>query len=212
MTTNYSQTNNGLLAPNTHNTENLVSVNSVIPKAIYQTYKKSNLTIDLLLLTRTWKTETTNKYKYFFMDDKQAREFITNYEPAALTFFDKAPVGAMKADIWRYIIIEKYGGIYTDIDTRKLKPIDEWKIEPLANDHMMVISLEHNQLFFCQWAFMATPKHPLMKFIISSILERYETEGFDIDNTDEFAVHKICGPGIFSDCIKSFLGVFRFLC
>lgn len=36
------------------------------------------------------------------------------------------PKSILKADFFRYLILFARGGVYTDIDTVSLKPIDEW--------------------------------------------------------------------------------------
>ena len=179
--------------------------NPVIPKKIFQTYKTEEFPSDIKEFVQLWKDE--KEYEYVFMNDTQMREFIQAENPSVLEFFDNLPVGAMKADIWRYVILEKYGGIYTDIDTRKILPINRWKLENPINKDMLVTCIEHNNLFFAQWTLMASPNHPFFKFLIRKILERYKIEGIKINSDDEFTVHKICGPGIFSDCIRNYLGV-----
>lgn len=43
------------------------------------------------------------------------------------------PINAIYADMWRYIVLYKYGGIYLDIDMEFLKPIQEWPGYPWEN-------------------------------------------------------------------------------
>ena len=41
----------------------------------------------------------------------------------------------MKSDFLRYLIIYIKGGIYSDTDVRLIKPIENWKFDPLNNNY-----------------------------------------------------------------------------
>jgi mannosyltransferase OCH1-like enzyme len=56
------------------------------------------------------------EFEYHFYDDNQCREYIKdNFNKDVLHAFDKLIPGAFKADLWRYCILYKKGGIYLDI-------------------------------------------------------------------------------------------------
>jgi hypothetical protein len=53
------------------------------------------------------------RFKYYLFDDNDCREFIkNNYSDKILNAFNSLIPGAYKADLWRYCILYKYGGIY----------------------------------------------------------------------------------------------------
>ena len=48
----------------------------------------------------------------------------------------------MKADIWRYCVIYKNGGLYTDLDTTCVIPIERWL--PPDAEFTLVVKIELN--------------------------------------------------------------------
>ena len=43
-----------------------------------------------------------------------------------LKVYDNLGTNVERADLWRYLALHKYGGVYADSDVRCMKPIDEW--------------------------------------------------------------------------------------
>ena len=48
--------------------------------------------------------------------DKDARELVAREEPALLQTFDAYPNKIQRVDVVRYVILKKFGGLYTDLD------------------------------------------------------------------------------------------------
>ena len=71
-----------------------------------------------------------------------------NFDDKIYKAYSLLPMGVMKADLWRYCIIYKYGGIYSDTDT-------VCKINPniFINNSFLTIAPEKGTNFFCQWKF-----------------------------------------------------------
>ena len=56
------------------------------------------------------------RFNYHLYDDNECREFIkNNFDNEVLNAYDSLIPGAYKADLWRYCILYKKGGIYLDI-------------------------------------------------------------------------------------------------
>jgi len=65
------------------------------------------------------------EFNYYLYDDIECRQFILdNFNQDVVDAFDLLVPGAYKADLWRYCILYKKGGIYMDI---KLKPVIKLK-------------------------------------------------------------------------------------
>jgi mannosyltransferase OCH1-like enzyme len=59
----------------------------------------------------SWKKHSD--FEYNFYDDAQCEEFIkNNFDSNVYEAYMKCPMNVMKADLWRYCVIYKYGGIY----------------------------------------------------------------------------------------------------
>lgn len=173
----------------------------MIPKKIWQTYKDSYDVLPQYIkdTMETWKN-LNQDYEYEYMNDSEARDFIKNeYGKSMLQLFDSVPVGVMRGDMWRYLIIYARGGIYSDIDTLCRRPIDTWYKE----DKKFIICPEHN-IHLCQWTFAAEKGHPLLESVINLMEERLS--GNPDWNRPHF-VHYYTGPGVWTDGIINGLGV-----
>ena len=89
--------------------------NSEIPLHIYQTWHSNQLPKYMQECVDKLKKDNP-EFEYHFYDDNQCREYIKdNFNKDVLHAFDKLIPGAFKADLWRYCILYKKGGIYVDI-------------------------------------------------------------------------------------------------
>ena len=63
-------------------------------------------------------------YKHIIFDDDECVKFIKKYfKPTILETFKKLK-GPHKADLFRYCYLYKFGGVYLDIKTELIKPLD----------------------------------------------------------------------------------------
>lgn len=101
-----------------------------IPKKIYFTYHNKNKIPDKVYKNLD---KYAKGYKYKVFDDEECRTFIKNYYKNDKDFdhneiiktFNSLRLGAHKSDLFRYCLLYKLGGIYLDIKTELIKPIDE---------------------------------------------------------------------------------------
>ncbi|MBE0653157.1 MAG: glycosyl transferase, partial [Bacteroidales bacterium] len=75
--------------------------------------------------TETW-IENNPEYEYRFFDDDDMIDFVSTDFPAYLEAFKRIKYGASKADLWRYLIMYKHGGVYADMDCRCINPLRLW--------------------------------------------------------------------------------------
>jgi mannosyltransferase OCH1-like enzyme len=89
--------------------------NIVIPPNLFQTWHTKQL--PPLMYNAIKKLRAQNpRFHYKLFDDNDCREFIRVYFDAdVLNAFDKLIPGAYKADLFRYCVLYKFGGIYLDI-------------------------------------------------------------------------------------------------
>jgi hypothetical protein len=168
-----------------------------IPKVIWQTYKDDYEVLPKYIRehAESWKTVNPG-YEYNYMSDEQAAQFVLEkYGQEYHDIFVSLPVGVMRGDMWRYLVVYEYGGIYADLDTICKKPIDEW----LKEKYNMIVCPE-NEVHLCQW----TPKHPLIGSVIELMMSRLKNPQFNIPH----AVHIHTGPAMWTEGILRGLGVF----
>jgi hypothetical protein len=92
-----------------------------IPKKIWMTYhKKENIPSKVFTNLATY----ADNYTYTILDDKEGIQFIQKYfGPEVVEKFDKLS-GAHKADLLRYCLLYVHGGVYIDIKTVLVQPLD----------------------------------------------------------------------------------------
>jgi mannosyltransferase OCH1-like enzyme len=172
----------------------------MIPKIIWQTYKDpfDQLQPYMLDAVNTWKT-LNPEYEYKYMDDSQAAQFILKeYGQEWHDLFVGLPVGVMRGDLWRYMIIYKYGGVYTDLDTECLNPIKVW----LNEEYEMIICPE-TDIHFCQWTFAASAGNPILKSVLDTIKEKLINPTY---GSPHF-VHTHTGPAVWTEGIIKALDI-----
>ena len=109
---------------------------SVIPLNIYQTWSEKTLPPKMQECVDELKRKNP-EFQHYLFDDEMCREFIrTNFESDILYAYDKLIPGAYKADLWRYCVLYKNGGIYLDI---KFKLKNGFKLLELTDKEYFVL-------------------------------------------------------------------------
>jgi mannosyltransferase OCH1-like enzyme len=174
--------------------------NTPIPKNIFQTHKslnyiKSKPKIRNAVLS--W-MKYGNEFKYYFYSDAMCDQFIKeNFDERIYKAYSMLPMAVMKADLWRYCIIYKYGGIYADTDT-------VCKVNPnIFRTNALLTVVPENSVHLCQWVFSAPKESPILKCIIDLSVERI----LDSNNNfrGEHIIHFLTGPGVFTEGIEKYL-------
>lgn len=130
--------------------------------------------------------------------DEECEQMVKDYYPEYYFFYSDFEVTAERSDIWRYLVLDKFGGYYADMDIEPLQPLDE--LVKLVKDPDCVLGLEpevHAILLYNKYhvignAFLGSrPGHPLWKWLIPQSIKRYYS---DRNPKDEKDATKITGP------------------
>jgi len=191
---------NSINSINSINGTNLQTSNIVIPKKIFQTHKSIEFirgTLKLRNAVDSWRKHS-KEFEYYFYTDELCDKFMQeNFEGEIYNAYKKLPLSVMKADLWRYCIIYKYGGIYADADTICLTNPNY-----LLRNAQIICASESDENYLCQWTFAAPPGSPALKSIIDLSVER-------INKTTRFVgkniVHILTGPQVFTEGIERYL-------
>jgi len=145
----------------------------VIPKHIYQVWHD----IDYMPLCVRQSIETLKQqnpeFEHHLYDEPKCREYIrTNFSKQILNAFDKVVPHALKADLWRYCIIYKNGGIYVD---SKYYGINGFKFIHLIDKEYFCNGLDtiygvYNAIFICK------PHNPILLKIINQFVKNTENK------------------------------------
>lgn len=170
-----------------------------IPKNIFQTHKSAKYILSkpkLLSATYSWR-KFMNEFNYYFYDNDMCEKFMReNFDEKINKAYSMLPMAVMKADLWRYCVIYKYGGIYADTDT-------VCNVNPniFINNSYLTMSPEIGTNYFCQWTFSAPPNSPILKSIIDLSVDRILTT----EIKGEHVIHYLTGPALFTDGIIKYL-------
>ena len=178
-----------------------------IPKIIHQTYASQALSSRMRKLVDSWRLLNPG-WEIRFYDDEACLDFVTQQFPEYLDAYVNLPKSVERSDFFRYLIIYKYGGVYTDIDTECRQPLDEvlnptdtmvvgWEKESVSEKEALINHfVRANQVL--QWTFMAAPGHPALKEVCDFIRDHATAKLSD--NTNRDTLEKT-GPGIFTDIV-----------
>ena len=112
--------------------------------------------------------------------DEECEKLVKDFYPEYYFFYSDFQVTAERSDIFRYLVMDTYGGYYADMDIEPLQPLDGL-VEVVKNPDCMVglepeahAILAYNKYHMIGNAFMGSvPGHPLWKWLIPQTIKRY---------------------------------------
>lgn len=162
-----------------------------IPRVIYQTWC-TNQFHPLIYNKINNMIKMNPGYDYRLFTDDDMDEFVnTNYPGEIADAYNKLNIIVAKADFWRYLVLYKNGGVYLDIDSTILTPLDSF----IKKDDEAIISAEGTETQL-QWALIFNKEHPILKKTIDYIVD-------NIQNNRYTKVGEMTGPFIYTKAINS---------
>jgi len=145
-----------------------------IPKIIIKTswQQVTNLPVEIIeVLTIT--ARLNPDYSVYYFDDNDVERFMKDYGIREYNAYKKITPGAFKADLFRYCLLYKYGGCYSDIGHVMLKSFDyiigdNTLVIVKDNPFIMHFSGIHNALL------CSTKNNEFMKLVINKTIENIE--------------------------------------
>ena len=95
----------------------------MIPKLIHQTYKNKKLP-DVYKMCQKEMKRLHPDFKYEFYTDNDMFKTMKKFFPEYYEAFRKLPRMIMKIDMFRYFLMYKFGGLYTDMDYLMFRRFD----------------------------------------------------------------------------------------
>jgi mannosyltransferase OCH1-like enzyme len=118
--------------------------NFKIPHNIFQTWHSKKLPKSMFLAISQIKKANPRFNHYLFDDDDCCKFIKKHFNDDVLNAYDRLIPGAYKADLWRYCVLYKMGGIYLDI---KYIPINNFKFRNLLNKEYWVTDIDENGIY-----------------------------------------------------------------
>lgn len=157
-----------------------------IPRKIWQTWKTpaQSLEPDLRAYAKSW-TSQNPEYRYELLTDTGMHAFVADKfasTPGVIDVFKTRMHAILRADLARYLILLAEGGVYSDIDTTCIRPIERWIPPEFSGRVGMLLGVEYDALEssvwdgrlpveFVQWTIMTRPGHPIMKAVVDDVIE-----------------------------------------
>jgi mannosyltransferase OCH1-like enzyme len=170
----------------THIPENFNDPTRKIPKIVFQTSRSRCITPRLYELTTRWRFKG---WSYYFYDDEAVMRLLQEESeefPHLKHLMRCIDYGTIKADLWRYLILWKYGGLYADLDSVPTSNFTVNTIEP-EDDSFFVVE---NFNLLSQYFMSSSPKHPLMYYSLQRSLFKL----LEATDTGKFNAALLTGP------------------
>lgn len=178
-----------------------------IPKIIHQTFYTRDLpeklqeNVDII-------RQLNPEWEYRFYDDSDIAAFIqSNYPAHVWHYFERinSRYGAARADLFRYLLMYKMGGIYLDIKSVVTRPIQLREDDKLLLSNWEQKSGEfdwggHYELRdiaageYQQWHIVCAPGHPCLKAVIEAVLSNIDTYDPSLHGVGKKGVLRVTGP------------------
>ena len=197
------------------------------PRKIWQTSKSgiSGMDDSDREAIRTW-TKMNQKWRYESVTQYSAESYIRETfpdRPDILEVFTDLQDPILRADMIRYLLLLGDGGLYTDLDTEALKPIEDWIPAEYRTRTNVVIGVEYDRLNglrwldwsldlqFASWAILAKPNHPLLELTVYNTIKSVRSLAFKQDTTiggikaSQHEVLNATGPAQFTQSVFQYL-------
>lgn len=197
-----------------------------IPKIIHQTFYDKALAPELQNNVDKLK-ELNPCWEYRFYGDVEIENFIKlNYPPLVWNYFCRIDdaYGAARADLFRYLLMYKCGGVYLDIKSSLNKPLDEtirpddcyvlshWKNgagEPYEGwgVHKDLVGIAQGE--YQQWHIACAPGHPFLKAVIETVLANIDSYNPALHDVGRYGVLRVTGPIAYTIAINRLISKHR---
>jgi len=186
---------------------------SGIPKIIYQIFFSPNETVPPVIQANVDRIRALNiGWRHVLYDASGMAEFISvNYGPNMLSYYNRIndKYGAARADLFRYLLMYKEGGVYLDIKASLERSLDT----SLRDDDVYLLARWQNGKAdqfkgwglhdglkhyggqeFQQWHIMAAPGHPFLRAVIERVLQNIDNYNPVWHQTGRSGVLWLTGP------------------
>jgi hypothetical protein len=160
-----------------------------IPRVLHQTFPSRVLPVAFRENVRRLR-ELHPNWDYRFYDDDDIVQYIrAHYGEEIFRYFTRIDprYGAARADLFRYLLMYREGGVYLDIKSAARGPLDE----VLRSDDQYVLSYWRGSQFsgwgdyselreyggreFQQWHIITVPGHPYLRSVLEIVLRNIES-------------------------------------
>lgn len=147
----------------------------ILPKVLHQVWvpgaTRAPLPMPLARFVQRWR-DLHPGWTHILWDEDSIGELVNQdlYDRAGEYVADHA-IGQFRADLVRYEMLMRYGGVYADVDFEPLAPIDDLCIGPWVTESAA------RQGFLANGLMGMPPQHELMRRCVRGVRDRLEVSG-----------------------------------
>ena len=169
---------------------------AAIPRVLFRSHESPITALHPRFKEYLNRTMTDNPHHVQVYFDAQDRvDFVRTYFPQYLALYNALIPGAYKSDMWRYLVIYHFGGIYNDISMRYTKPIGH----VVLHEHdEFVAAVDIDPTAMINGFFAAYAGHPILLKTIELVTDNIRNMRYGCDNLD------VTGPRVFARAFRLF--------
>ncbi|KAF6257069.1 hypothetical protein COO60DRAFT_45476 [Scenedesmus sp. NREL 46B-D3] len=163
--------------------------------------------------------------------DVDLEAYLSAYDPTVLSVYGGLKTAVERSDLWRYVVMCRHGGVYTDADTLCVRPIQEWNREN-HNDAEAMFGVEdvfrrdpgsgssgwgasrgRFGIQFEQWTLAGAPHHPVYCNMHAFISQRIQEEAGKLSpappgssgERENWSILHRTGPHVWTDSVLDWM-------
>lgn len=144
----------------------------MIPRIIWQTDEKPYDELEPFKknIIETWKNLNPG-WKHIYVDSQERESYVKKHNSTLYDVY-KISNGMTQADIWRMLVIYRNGGVYADMDSVAIAPLDESITKSYKGEEIICTSkgFQTGPEMLNISNFCAIKNSKIMKFILSEII------------------------------------------
>lgn len=176
-----------------------------IPTIIHQIWSDSEMPLPehFKVLCDTWKKDYP-EWEYRLWNDQMMDQFVQEHYPQYWNIYSRFPYNVQRWDAVRYLILDKMGGMYIDVDYESLSPINElienktccFAQEPKSHCKAFEKFKREIDQVFNNAMILCTPGHPFIRKVINTV---FKEETLNYNESKQFCVYNTTGPWMLID-------------
>lgn len=192
-------------------------VTNTIPHIIHQTVPDKTNISPIIQKTIDNLKNMNPGWDHVLYDDEDIEDFIKEYYPRIMDTYMKInpDYGPARSDLFRYLVIYKFGGVYLDCKSSVSKPLDNI----LRKDDSFVYQVSSymggneygvkdipyfNNHEINQWFIISIPENPLLKSVIDQTINNIHDPRMH-NYTGKLGVLRMTGPIMYTNTIAPLL-------
>jgi mannosyltransferase OCH1-like enzyme len=193
----------------------------LIPKTIHQTLPDKHNCPSAVDTNIAALQNLNPAWRHVLHDDADILRFIqSHYGDSVLKSYNSInPLyGAARADLFRYLLMYKMGGVYLDVKSGCAQPLDSF----IRDDDVLLLSRwqsKPGEAFegwgshiddgvpneIQNWHIICQPGHPLLKAVINAVLNNVHGYSMRAQGVGKFGVLRTTGPIAYTKAIEPLL-------